>query len=79
MNASQWLRSIALGAAALLPAATITVDAHVIRQLTDQKSGVSSTPAMEDLGTEVFAGSSTNQFGSNTRLERIAGKGDFTP
>ncbi len=39
--------------------------AQVVRQLTDIKTSLPGPPALNDAGTVVFAGSSTNQFGGN--------------
>ncbi len=58
---------ILLLAAAILPVSTRFGEAGTVTQLTDQKTGIAGPGALDDAGTTVFTGSSTDQLGTNPR------------
>lgn len=49
----------------ILPLLELPGEAAVVRQLTDLRTGISGPGALDDAGSVVFSGSSTDQFGAN--------------
>ncbi len=58
---------ILLFAAVILPASIHFGEAGTVTQLTDLKTGIAGPGALDDAGTTVYTGSSTDQLGTNPR------------
>ena len=66
MNSSKIVRWLVLSSIiALFVSTPSALQAQVVRQLTDIKTGTSSVPAIDSTATDVYVSSSTNQLGGN--------------